>query len=269
MKNEITRAEKLSEALSGIDDDLLDEALRIDSARKLKKKERQEYAIRNPLGKIVAVAASLVFVAGIVSAIPQFNVFQNSDFQTTVVESTSTVDPNYEAIRPIGAVLNFDSMEDLADFLAALKTTPSAYNDYCLKNGVAEQLPFEVAKKIADSILASEYHVRLKDGVKAESFTALYTDEGILRLAFTVGQTKYVFSHFYGITSTADHGKDRALGTVALGGATVAVFSGEDHVFADEVFGNTRIYIAAFTDCAEEDVFSAFEIVPTSEAFKN
>lgn len=267
MKNEITRAEKLSEALSGIDDDLLDEALRIDSARKLKKKERQEYAIRNPLGKIVAVAASLVFVAGIVSAIPQFNVFQNADFQTTVVESTSTVDPNYEAIRPIGAVLNFDSMEDLADFLAALKTTPSAYNDYCLTNGVRDPLPFEVAEKIADRILTSEYHVQLKDGVEAESFTALYTDEGILRLAFTVGQTKYVFSHFYGVTSTADHSNDRVVGTVALGEETVAVFRGEEHLFTEKVFGNTCIYIAVFADSAEEDVFSAFEIVPTSEAF--
>lgn len=267
MKNEITRVEKLSDALIGIDDDLLDEAIRLDSAQKLKISDRRAYSVRNPLGKIIAIAASFVLVAGIVAMIPRLNILQNPDSQTTTVESSSTVDPNIESVRPAGSVLNFDSVEEIADFLNAAKTTPSEYNDYCLKNGIAEFLPFETAEKIADGILMSEYHVRLKSGVKAENFTALYTDEGILRLAFTVDQTKYVFSHFYGVTSTADHSQDHAIGTVDLGGERVTVFSGEEYFFADEMFGNTRIYAAVFTDCAEEDIFSFFEIVPTSEAF--
>ena len=97
--------------------------------------------------------------------------------------------------------------------------------------------------------------------------SALYTDDGILRLAFTVDQTKYIFSHFYGVTATEDHSKDHAIGMVGLNGERVPVFRGEEHFFADEMFGNVRIYAAVFTDCAEEEVFSFFEIVPTSEAF--
>ena len=269
MKNKITSAEKLSDALLGIDDDLLDEAIRLDSAQKLKTTESRSFAVRNPLRKIVAIAASIVLVTGVISMISKPNMFQTSISQTTTAESSTTVDPNRESIRPAGSVLNFDSIGALADFLTVVKTTPSEYNAYCLANGIGDSLPFEIAEKIADTILASEYHVRLKDGVKADSFTALYTDDGVLRLAFTIGQTKYVFSHFYGVTAIADHSEEHVVGTFTLGEKTILVFRGEDHFFADEVFGNTRIYIAAFTDYAEEDIFSDFEFVPTSEAFNN
>ena len=269
MKNEITRAEKLSDALPGIDDDLLDEAIRIDSARKLKIANHRFSPVRNLFGKSVAIIASIVLVAGIVSAIPRLDVLQNSDLQTSVLESSSTVTPSNGTIHSELSVFNFDSMAEISGFLAAAKISSAEYNDYYLEMGISDPIPFEIAKKIAYTILTSEYHVRLKDGVAAEGFTALYTNDGILRFAFTVGQTKYVLSHFYGVTSTADHSQDRAIGTAVLGGATVIVFSGEDHFFADEVFGNTRIYIAAFTDCADEDIFSVFEIIPTSEAFND
>ena len=86
MKNELTRAEKLSDALIGIDEDLLDEAIRIDSARQLKTSERRVYFVRNPIGKIVAVAASIVLLAGILSAVPHLDVLQSSDPQTSAAE---------------------------------------------------------------------------------------------------------------------------------------------------------------------------------------
>ena len=208
-------------------------------------------------------------MAGVGSAVRHFyhmNRIQNSDSQASTTAS-STVGLNNEAVRPIGAVINFDSVGEFSDFLAAVKASPSEYEDYC-KEWEGESVPFDIAEKIADSILSSEYHVRLKNGSAADGFTALYTDdgEGVLRLSFTVGETQYVFSHFYGVTSAEEHGGESLVGEYALGESAVPVFSAGEYFFFDILVGDTRIYAAAFTDSAE-DIFSEFEIVSTSEAF--
>ena len=272
MKENMTRTERFSDTLADIREDLLEEAIRIDSAQKLRTARRRERMMNYALGKTVAVAASIVLIAGLVTAIPHLNHVNNGsethnpEFSTT---ESSTAVPNPEEVHPVKSAFNFDSVGEIADFLIAVKASQSAYEDYCQAKGFTDPLPMEKAEKIADSILLSDYHIRLKDGFTVEGFSALYTDDGngILRLSFTVGQTQYVFSHFYGMTSTEDHGQDSVIGETMLGEIAVPVFIGENHVFVDAVFGNTRIYAAAFTDHAD-GLFSEFEIVPTSDAFK-
>ena len=272
MKENLTRAEKFSDSLTGIHEDLLDEAIRVDSAQKLKTAHRRERIANHYLGKTVAVAASSVLIAGVISVIPNFNLINNgSETHTSIASTTasSTVGPSTEGVHPVRSVLNFDSIGEIEAFLIAVKTSPSAYDSYCEERKLIDPLSMEDASKTADAILQSEYHIRLKDGFKAQEFSALYTEDGngILRLSFTVGQTQYVFSHFYGVTSIEEHAKETEIGKAMLGEASVSVFEEEDHFFADTVFGNTHIYAAVFTDHAD-GLFSEFEVVPTADAFK-
>lgn len=269
MKEKITGAERISDALIGVEEALLTEAACVDSARKMKEARRREYFARNPLGKTVAVAASILLVAGIVSAVPHLNhashTAANSD--AAVSSESSTVEPSRGETAPTGLVLNFDSMEELSAFLAAAKS--EAYGDYCERSGMANLPSAEDAEKIADSVLSSDYHVGLKEGAPVDGFMALYTDDGagVLRFSFALGRAKYVVSHFYDDASIVERSVYDVVGTFMLGGKAVSMMKAEDHFFMDESFGNTRIYVAIFADQIGDDPLSILEIIPTSESF--
>ena len=269
MKEKITGAERISDALVGIEEELLAEAAYVDSDQKMKMTRRRERLACHPLGKAIAVAASLLLMSGIISAAPHLNNASHTTANSgaTVSSESSTVRPSRGEINPEGLVISFDSMEELGDFLAAAKS--EEYSDYCEEGGVKSPPSAEEAEKIADSILTSDYHIGLKIDALIDGFTALYTDdgEGVLRFSFETGRAKYVVSHFYGVTSVADCGESSVVRTLMLGDKTVSMLKTEDHFFADMVLGNTCIHIAIFADHIDEDSLSMLEIVHTSEAF--
>ena len=70
MKNKLSPAERLSDALGNIDDRLLEKAYDIDSADKLKKASRKALYSPEKVRKIATVAACVILLAGAVSVIP-------------------------------------------------------------------------------------------------------------------------------------------------------------------------------------------------------
>lgn len=70
MKNKLSPAERLSDALGNIDDRLLEKAYDIDSADKLKKASRKALYSPERIRKLATVAACVILLAGAVSVIP-------------------------------------------------------------------------------------------------------------------------------------------------------------------------------------------------------
>lgn len=70
MKNNLSRSERLSDALGNIDDSLLLEAYDIDSADKLKRASRKALCSRERIRKLASLAACIILLVGAASVIP-------------------------------------------------------------------------------------------------------------------------------------------------------------------------------------------------------